>query len=230
MKRTGFTLIEMLVVISIIAILAAILMPAITAVRVAAKKASTKSLIGTIDMALESYANDFSGYYPPDPMDTAPCTMLDGTQLENTSQAICYYIESEFVSDDGRKSGCYENFKAGNKYKRGVGTTKTITLTDPPIDIRLSFDYVVDSFRTPLIYDERKSEMDDDGLNKESFVLISGGAYDKNTSSGMAELDSGNLAEFDAHCQLRHDTVRANDYQDKIPPTSSAKNDDIINM
>jgi prepilin-type N-terminal cleavage/methylation domain-containing protein len=230
MKRTGFTLIEMLVVISIIAILAAILMPAITAVRVAAKKASSKSLIGTISMSLESYANDFSGYYPPDPIDTSPCTRLDGTQLENTAQALCYYIESEFVSDDGRKSGCYENFKAGNKWKRGANTTLTHTLTDPPIDLKLSYDYVVDSFRTPLCYDERKSEMDDDGLNKESFVLISGGAYDKDRTNNMAELDPGDLSMFDPNFTNRVDTVRATDYQDKIPPTSSADNDDIINM
>lgn len=62
-RQQGFTLVEMLVVIGIIALLISILIPAMSAVRVAAKVASTKSLISTLCSAIERYREDLR-YYP----------------------------------------------------------------------------------------------------------------------------------------------------------------------
>jgi prepilin-type N-terminal cleavage/methylation domain-containing protein len=62
--RRGFTLVEMLVVVAIIAILTAITIPAVMGVRRRADVKRTKTYLDTIRLALESYANDF-GDYPP---------------------------------------------------------------------------------------------------------------------------------------------------------------------
>jgi len=58
----AFTLVEMLVVIAIIGILAAMLLPALAAAKTAAKKAQAKMEMGSIVTAIEGYDQDYSRY------------------------------------------------------------------------------------------------------------------------------------------------------------------------
>lgn len=67
--RSAFTLVELLVVITIIAILAALLIPAVVNARKAARQTAIKAEISNLATAIESYKNDVSGgAYPPDAM------------------------------------------------------------------------------------------------------------------------------------------------------------------
>ena len=63
--RRGFTLIELLVVIAIIAILAAILFPVFAQAREAARKSACTSNMKQIGLALQTYAVDYDGIFPP---------------------------------------------------------------------------------------------------------------------------------------------------------------------
>jgi prepilin-type N-terminal cleavage/methylation domain-containing protein/prepilin-type processing-associated H-X9-DG protein len=63
--RSGFTLIELLVVIAIIAILAAILFPVFAQVREKARQTSCLSNLKQLGTAMQMYANDQDGFYPP---------------------------------------------------------------------------------------------------------------------------------------------------------------------
>lgn len=63
-KKAGFTLIELMIVIAIIAILAAILVPNFIRARAQGQLTACKSNLKNIGTALEMYSTDNSGRYP----------------------------------------------------------------------------------------------------------------------------------------------------------------------
>ena len=63
-KKTGLTIIELLIVLGIIALLIGLLLPALSVVRNMAKETKQKAQFATIELALEAFKNDY-GDYPP---------------------------------------------------------------------------------------------------------------------------------------------------------------------
>ena len=76
-KKSGLTLVEILTVISIIALLTGILIPAVSAVKKAAKEVKQKGQFSTIELGLTAFKNDY-GDYPPSAF--TPTSIYSGGQ------------------------------------------------------------------------------------------------------------------------------------------------------
>ena len=92
----AFTLIELLTVIAIIGILAAIIIPTVGKVRASAKSTQCLSNLRQIGLAISLYPQDNKGYYPRGASNPSP----DGT-LVNYAKAIYAYIPNRGNSATG---------------------------------------------------------------------------------------------------------------------------------
>lgn len=113
-RQRGFTLIEMMVVVSIIAILAALLIPNFSRARAQAQSATCISNLKTIGTALELYYTDHQ-YYP-----TATTQAIDKQYLSSASSPLNGYLAQVPQDPASGGVGSYEFSTQSTSGNNGV--------------------------------------------------------------------------------------------------------------
>lgn len=106
-QRAGFTLVELLTVVGIIALLIGILVPSLSKARDQAKKVRTSAMLSSVEKGLEMFQNDFR-IYPEsrvrnDAINGLPGTSADGVELSGAHWLVrsLWGVEGNGVDSKG---------------------------------------------------------------------------------------------------------------------------------
>ena len=149
----GFTLVELLTVIAIIGILAAIAFPAIGGMQTAAKKAQSKQMFNQIETALNYYKGEY-GYYPVFLRDSENTPFSLGTP-EASKELIMALAAHQGPLENNAKLDNDQRIKYNRKLN------KFMDFTDRYFDPMGETGQIVDSFFNKNIYIQ--VDMDGDG-------------------------------------------------------------------
>jgi prepilin-type N-terminal cleavage/methylation domain-containing protein len=145
-SRLAFTLIELVVVISIILILAALLAPIISIALKTSRETAARGVMDSIVMGLGQYYNECDAFPPDDPpgMDSNECLTyyLTSNTRKGDRRVGGYLPVNERMSRDSDGDGKWELYSPmGGKYEyrllHGQGSLPICIVIDPGHDMKL---------------------------------------------------------------------------------------------
>lgn len=113
-KRSGLTIIEILVVVGIIALLAGMLIPAASTVRKMAKEVKQRAQLTAIELGLAAFKNDYGDYPPSDPYsklgDTTNGQIPNSSGAQKLAEALLGWDLLGFHPDSGFRADGYNRW------------------------------------------------------------------------------------------------------------------------
>lgn len=193
-SRTGFTLVELLIVVAIISILASMLLPGLARAMEAARRAQCASNLRQVGMALRMYADEANGLYPP-VQEVGEPGCLDGTIPPLMFRGVVMY--PEYLTDpevlvcpsdvDGPEE--YENGRwrlSDGRFGTSIGGSTYPCLIDD-----LSYQYFPWVVRDRWVMDEATYDYDPKFFNALQDVMKRIAKGEATTADWEFEDDSG---------------------------------------
>ncbi|MGD0092431.1 MAG: DUF1559 domain-containing protein [Planctomycetota bacterium] len=160
-NRLGFTLVELLVVISILIILAALLLPVLSRARAEARRVQCKSNLSQLAKAVQMYVIDNQGRYPA----AASRPSLDNSLPSFSQLLLPYCHDPRVLCCPADNQGFYQ--QEGSSYEWNA------VLNGRVQDGRL--EQILGPSRTPMLYDyENFHATSDAGFGGKNVVLCDG--------------------------------------------------------
>ena len=157
--RAGFTLLELLAVVLIIAVLAAALVPSLLGASESVGISSTRTLIGQISSEIEAYEREMGAYPPstfPGALDPKPSEMNMGAEM----------LIITLMPADG-------SFRASSSYEDQLGNTDGDTTKTPLARFKTGDAFeLVDHWGNPIAYVHRRDY--DSGCDYRSYSELEG--------------------------------------------------------
>jgi len=107
-KKVGFTIVELLTVMSIIVILIGLLVPAINRVRMYAKEVTQRTQLAAIGTGIEFFSGELDGYPPSSALDSAGnayCGALKLCEAMMGQDLMGFHPDSDFLRDGVDRAG-----------------------------------------------------------------------------------------------------------------------------
>ncbi|MGB8225375.1 MAG: prepilin-type N-terminal cleavage/methylation domain-containing protein, partial [Sedimentisphaerales bacterium] len=126
----GFTLPELLTAVAIIAILLGILMPALSQIKRIAKETRQKAQLGSIEMGLNMYRNDFGAYPPSEGINLGSSANYEYGGAQTLAEAMFgqdllgFNIESTYVNEGTDNSTLPNTYPPKHYVFNGITTVQ----------------------------------------------------------------------------------------------------------